>query len=69
MNLEEKLATLEGIVKKLDDKELTVTESIDLFQEGIRLSKETLTALKETRGKLEALNFEIDKLAEELKTV
>jgi len=69
MNLEENLINLETIIKKLESKDLTINDSLDLFSEGINLSKQTLVSLKETKGKLEALNFEIDKLSEELKNI
>lgn len=44
---EEKLTELETIVKKLEDGNIPLEESLDQFQKGIQLSKELKSTLVE----------------------
>lgn len=52
---EEAFKRLEGIVKKLEEGNLTLEESLSLFEEGIKLSKICTSKLEEAERKVEIL--------------
>lgn len=55
MNFEDKLSELETIVEKLEKGQLSLDESLELFEQGITLSRECNTILKSARQKIEKL--------------
>ena len=65
---EEAIKRLEGIVEKLDSGEFTLDESMDLFKEGVELTKfcneklneyeKTITKLVEKQGELVEEKFD-----------
>ncbi len=55
LTFEESLARLEEIVEQLEDGKLPLNESLVLYEEGIRLSRECNRQLTEVQGRLEAL--------------
>ncbi len=59
MNLENKLIELETIVEKLEKGQLSLDESLELFEHGIILSRECNAILKSARQKVEKL-IEVD---------
>lgn len=67
MNFETTYSKLDEIVKKLEGQKVTLEESIALFNEGIELSKQCLTYLNETKGKIKLLTDELNNLCEEFK--
>lgn len=67
MNFETTYQKLDEIVKKLEGQQVTLEESIALFNEGIDLSKQCLTYLNETKGKIKLLTDELNNLCEEFK--
>lgn len=54
-NFELNLKKLEELVKKLDSDELTLDESIALFEEGIKLSKKCSDKLESAERKINIL--------------
>ena len=54
-NFEESLKKLEVIVQKLEDGDLTLDESLKLFEEGIKLSRLCTKQLEEAERKVEIL--------------
>lgn len=54
-NLEKSLANLEEIVNKLDSSDLTLENSLELFETGINLAKLCESNLKATEQKVEIL--------------
>lgn len=54
-NFELNLKKLEELVKKLDSDELTLDESIALFEEGIKLSKKCSDKLESAEKKINIL--------------
>ncbi|MCX7923258.1 MAG: exodeoxyribonuclease VII small subunit [Clostridia bacterium] len=54
-NFEEAINELEGIVERLESGELTLDESIELFQNGIELSKYCTKKLDEVEKKISIL--------------
>ena len=52
---EEQMAALEGVVEKLERGELTLDESVRLFEEGVRLSRACKAELDAAEGRIEVL--------------
>ncbi len=55
MSFEESLVELEGIVEKLEKGQLSLDESLMLFEKGIKLVRECNTKLKSAQQKVEQL--------------
>ena len=55
MNFEQTLARLEDIVKKMESGNISLDESIEIYQEGIILSKQCSQMLEEAEGKVMAI--------------
>jgi exodeoxyribonuclease VII small subunit len=62
MEFEKLLKELQDIVDRLDDPKTGLDEGLALFDRGIKVSKECLKVLTETRGKVELLKKELDGL-------
>ena len=58
MSFEESLTELEGIVDKLEKGQLSLDESLMLFEKGIKLVRECNTKLKSAQQKMEKLILE-----------
>ena len=59
---EENLSRLEEISTLLESEELGLDESISLFEEGIKLSKNCMTALKKAELKITELKSELSEV-------
>lgn len=55
MNFEKRLNRLEEIVEKMETGELALEESLKLFEEGIRLSRECNSQLSDAEQKVKLL--------------
>ncbi|WP_020008392.1 exodeoxyribonuclease VII small subunit [Salinicoccus albus] len=55
-SFETKMTALEDIVKKLDEDEVSLEESLKLYQQGVELSSECDRILKDAELKVESLN-------------
>lgn len=55
MKFEAALAKLEEIVRKLENGNLTLEESLKSFEEGIKLARVCEKMLQEAKGKVEQL--------------
>lgn len=55
MSFEESIAKLEEIVKELEDENISLEESMEKFEMGIKLSSNCLKKLNEAEGKIEEL--------------
>ncbi len=65
INFEDKFAELETIVEKLEKGQLSLDESLELFEHGITLSRECNSILKSARQKVEKLIEEDNSLKSE----
>ncbi len=65
MNFEDKLQELENIVEKLENGQISLDESLGLFEKGIKLARECDTDLKAARQKVEKLIEENNELRRE----
>lgn len=64
MTFEEAIEKLNGIKDKLENKDITLDESIKLYAESVEYTKLCLEELKSTEGKIVAIKADIDKLIE-----
>ncbi|HEY4695725.1 MAG TPA: exodeoxyribonuclease VII small subunit [Candidatus Hydromicrobium sp.] len=55
MSFEESIKKLEEIVKELEDENISLEESMEKFEMGIKLSSNCLKKLNEAEGKIEEL--------------
>ncbi|MEC9374850.1 MAG: exodeoxyribonuclease VII small subunit [Pseudomonadota bacterium] len=55
LNLEKSIASLETIVEELEEGDLPLEKALQKFEEGIKLSRECQTALKEAEQKVQIL--------------
>lgn len=55
VKFEQAMARLEAIVAELEKGDLPLDESLKIFEEGIRLSKNCLKVLEEAERKIEVL--------------
>lgn len=55
MDFEKKLSRLEEIVSKMETGDLTLEESLKLFEEGVKLSRECNAQLAEAEQKVKLL--------------
>ena len=67
MTFEQNLNKLEEIVEKLNQNEVGIEESIKLFEKGVLVSEQALSALNEGRGKITILKQRMDELLDESK--
>jgi exodeoxyribonuclease VII small subunit len=55
MSFEESIKKLEEIIKELEDENISLEESMEKFEMGIKLSSNCLKKLNEAEGKIEEL--------------
>jgi exodeoxyribonuclease VII small subunit len=65
LSFEQALSRLEEIVKKLESGNVTLDESIEIYQEGIALSKFCSGKLEEAEGKVLAIVNKEQEIIEE----
>jgi len=61
-NFEDKLARLEEITTSLENSEIGLEDSIQLFEEGVKLSKECLSVLEKAELKVTTLKKELNEI-------
>lgn len=55
MEFEKKLSRLEEIVQKMEKGDITLEQSLKLFEEGVQLSRECQTQLTDAENKIKVL--------------
>ena len=58
LSFEESLAELENISKRLESHDVPLEEAIELFERGLKLSKECSDKLEAAKQKLEKISAE-----------
>ena len=61
-NFEDKLARLEEITTALENNDVGLEDSIQLFEEGVKLSKECLSVLEKAELKVTVLKKELSEI-------
>ncbi len=64
MKFEEGTKKLDEIIGKLESEETSFEESIKLFENGVKITKECLEVLQESKGKITKIKEELDGLCE-----
>jgi exodeoxyribonuclease VII small subunit len=54
-NFEEKLISLEAVVERLERGDLSLDESVKLFEEGVKLSNACKQELEQAEGRIQLL--------------
>jgi exodeoxyribonuclease VII small subunit len=54
-NFEEKLTSLEAVVERLERGDLSLDESVKLFEEGVKLSNACKQELEQAEGRIQLL--------------
>ena len=65
LNFEELIEKLEDITNKLEKEQLSLDESVKLFEEGMRISKECNTKLEDAEKRITVLINDNDEIKEE----
>ncbi|WP_020403601.1 exodeoxyribonuclease VII small subunit [Gracilimonas tropica] len=58
LSFEEALNKLESIVEQLEDEEITLEDSVKLYEEGVRMSKFCTEILEQAELRIEQVNDE-----------
>ncbi|MAO66424.1 MAG: exodeoxyribonuclease VII small subunit [Balneola sp.] len=58
LSFEEALNKLESIVEQLEDQEITLEDSVKLYEEGVRMSKFCTEILEQAELRIEQVNDE-----------
>lgn len=61
-NIEEKLKRLEVITNTLEDSDTNLEDLLELFEEGVKLSKECFSILEKAELKVTTLKKDLSKL-------
>ncbi len=61
-NFEDKLARLEEITNALENNNVGLEDSIQLFEEGVKLSKECLSVLEKAELKVTVLKKDLNEI-------
>ena len=64
MTFEEGTKKLEEIISALDSEKTTLEQSIALFEEGVKISKECLEILNTSKGKITVIKEQFDGIVE-----
>lgn len=65
LSYEEAIKKLEEIVNKLESGQISMTEAVQLFEDGQKLVKVCYKEIESAKGKLSVIKEELDKLIEE----
>ncbi len=64
MNIDEKIKNLKDITEKIEDENISLDESLKLFNDGVELVKDCYKSLNEAKGKITILKKEVEELKE-----
>ncbi|MGI6593965.1 MAG: exodeoxyribonuclease VII small subunit [Christensenellales bacterium] len=62
MNFETNLKKLENLLNKLENEQTSIDESLKIYEEAIALSKKCIESINKSKGKLEILTQELNKI-------
>ncbi len=68
MSLDEKIKELEKISNEMDQEDVSIEQSIALFEKGSTLTKECLEELNTAKGKIYLIKKDFEQFREELTT-
>lgn len=62
MSLETNIKKLEDLVRKIESQNISIEESLSLYEKAIELSHECLKDVKKYKGSLSILSKELEKI-------
>lgn len=65
MKLDENLKKIEDIVASMENPELSISDGVELYEQGVKLAKECLSELNSVKGKVTAIKKDLDAYREE----
>ncbi len=65
MSLEKKLAMLDSLADKIEDKDTSLEESIKIFEQSVDLATECMKILSDCSGKLTVLQEKVRGITDE----
>ena len=65
MNLEEKISKLDKLADQIEDENVTLEKSLEIFEQSVQLAEECMTALNDCKGKLVVLQDKVRKITDE----
>lgn len=65
MNLEEKLAKLDKLADEIEDGNVSLEKSLEIFEQSVQLAGECMSALNDCKGKLVVLQEKARKITDE----
>lgn len=65
MSLEKKLAMLDSLADKIEDKDISLEESIKIFEQSVDLATECMKILGDCSGKLTVLQEKVRGITDE----
>ena len=65
MNLEEKIAKLDTLADQIEDEQVTLEKSLEIFEQSVQLAGECMSALSDCKGKLVILQEKVRKITDE----
>lgn len=68
MSLDEKISKLTEIEEKLQDSNLPICQSVELYEEGVKLAREILDELNQLKGKISVIKQDMDAYSEKITT-
>lgn len=68
MGIDEKLKQLEQYAKQIEDENISVEQSVQIFEKASGLSKECYEELSQVKGKIYLIGKEMDEFKEKLTT-
>ena len=68
MSLDEKISKLTEIEEKLQDSNLPICQSVQLYEEGVKLAREILDELNQLKGKISVIKQDMDAYSEKITT-
>ena len=65
MNLEEKISKLDKLANEIEDENVSLEKSLEIFEQSVQLAGECMTALNDCKGKLVVLQDKVRKITDE----
>jgi exodeoxyribonuclease VII small subunit len=62
MKFEEQVSQLEEIAKKLESDDISLEESVKLYEEGVAVAKRCISILNENKAKIKDLSAQLNAL-------
>ncbi len=65
MNLEQKLAKLDELAQSIEQENITLSKSLEIFEQSVTLAKECMQTLNDCKGHLVVLTEEVRRIVDE----